>query len=332
MRQNQFERPSHTHSNCTTQPSNSATATSLALWIAKFNLRLDIIRAIVAGEHDPQKLAQLRDPRTRRSAAEIARALHGDYGQEHLFILQQELALYDAYQTQIAACDRQIEQYLSTFERKAKLALPKAGRAPRKPHDNQPGFDLRTHLHRISGVDFTQIDGLGVLTVQTILSEVGLDPSRFSTVKQFASWLGLCPGSHITGGKAKHSHTRHVVNRAANAFRMAAQAVGKTQSAIGAFYRRLRTRLGAPKAITATAHKLARLFYQLWTSGQAYQDLGVGYYEQRYHEQLVKGLRRKAQALGFDLIATPSTPFVSEMRLAHSSSKVHRCDYAVDDR
>lgn len=272
---------------------------------------MSIIRAIVAGEHEPQTLASLRHPRSRRSAAEIAQALQGDYRQEHLFILQQELALYEAYQVQLAACDAQIEQCLSSFHVTSEIALPIAGSPRRKPQDNQPAFDLQTHLHRISGVDFTKIDGMGALTIQTILSEVGLDASRFPTVKHFTSWLGLCPGSYITGGKAKNSRTRRVVNRAANAFRMAAQAAGKTRSALGAFYRRLRTRLGAPKAITATAHKLARIFYHLWGSGGDYDDPGVNYYEQRYQEQLVKGLRKKAQAMGFDLVAASSTQIVS---------------------
>jgi transposase len=272
---------------------------------------MTIIRAIVTGEHDPQTLANLRHPRSRRSATEIAQALQGDYRQEQLFILQQELALYDAYQVQLAACDAQIERCLSNFEVISEIALPAAGSPRRKPQDNQPAFDLQTHLERISGVDFTQINGMGALTVQTILSEVGLDASRFPSVKHFTSWLGLCPGSCITGGKVKNSRTRRVVNRAANAFRMAALAAGKTQSALGAFYRRLRTRLGTPKAITATAHKLARIFYRLWSLGESYDDPGVNYYEQRYQEQIVKNLQKKAQALGFDLVATPSTQIVS---------------------
>jgi transposase len=183
-----------------------------------------IIRAIVAGEHNPQVLAALRHYRSQRSEAEIAQALQGDYRREHLFVLQQELQLYDAYQTQIGACDQQIEQCLSEFDAKVDLMhkpLPPAKYKRHKPQDNQPGFDLRTHLDRISGIDFTQIDGMGILSVQTILSEVGLDPSRFPTVKHFTSWLGLCPASRITGAKVKSSATRQVVNRAANAFRMA---------------------------------------------------------------------------------------------------------------
>lgn len=272
---------------------------------------LAIIRAIVAGEHDPQTLATLRHPRSRRSATEIAQALQGDYRQEHLFILQQELALYEAYQVQLSACDTQIEQCLSNFDVTSEIALPVAGSPRRRPQDNQPAFDLQTHLQRISGVDFTQIDGMGALTVQTILSEVGLDASRFPTVKHFTSWLGLCPGSCITGAKVKNSRTRRVVNRAANAFRMAAVAAGKTRSALGAFYRRLRARLGPPKAITATAHKLARIFYRLWSSGGTYDDPGVHYYEQRYQQQIVKGLQRKAQAMGFNLVATSPAEIIS---------------------
>lgn len=229
-------------------------------------------------------------------------------------MLQQELQLYDAYQTQIAACDQQIEQCLSEFDAKVDLShqpLPPTKYKRHKPQDNQPGFDLRTHLYRISGIDFTQIDGMGILTVQTILSEVGLDPSRFPTAKHFTSWLGLCPGSRIAGGKVKSSATRQVVNRAANAFRMAATAAGKSHSALGAFYRRLRGHLGTPKAITATAHKFARLFYRLWTSGEGYVDPGADYYEQRYRERMVKSLQKKAQALGMELVTQPCVETIS---------------------
>lgn len=212
------------------------------------------------------------------------------------------------------SCDRQIEECLSQFNDKidisqSPLSPPKHIR--HQPQGNEPTFDLRTHLYRISGVDFTRVDGLGVLTVQIILSEVGLDPSRFPTVKHFTSWLGLCPGSRITGGKIKSSQTRPVVNRAANAFRMAAQTAGKSHSALGAFYRRLRSRLGSPKAITATAHKIARIFYQLWTTGGDYTDPGMDYYEQRYRERIVNNLHKKAQAFGFELIPQPSANLVS---------------------
>lgn len=270
-----------------------------------------ILRAIVAGEHNPPALAGLRHPRMRRSEAEIAQALEGDYRPEHLFVLQQELQLYDMYQTQIAACDQQIQQCLAEFEPKVEGIEPPAQSKRHKPQGNQPAFDLRADLYQMSGVDFTQIDGMGVLTVQTILSEVGLDPSRFPSVKHFTSWLGLCPGSRITGGKVKSSATRRVVNRAANAFRLAACSAGKSQSALGAFYRRLRARLGAPKAITATAHKIARIFYHLWTAGEGYVDPGAAYYEQRYRERTLKHLQKRAQDLGMELVACAATDTIS---------------------
>jgi transposase len=146
------------------------------------------------------------------------------------------------------------------------------------------------------------------LTVLTLLSELGLDPSRFPSAKHFASWLGLCPGSRITGGKRKSSKTRPVVNRVANALRMAAQTLVRSQSALGAFYRRMKARMGAPKAITATAHKLARIFYHFWKSGGSYRDPGIGAYERQQQERAVKNLQKKALALGFDLIAKPPSP------------------------
>ncbi|HCF29617.1 MAG TPA: IS110 family transposase [Cyanobacteria bacterium UBA11049] len=273
-----------------------------------------IIRSIVAGEQNPQILAAKRHHRTKRSEAEISAALNGDYRSEHIFVLQQELQLYDVYQAQIAACDYQIQECLAQFSDKVNLnesplSQPKHPR--HKPQGNEPAFDLRTHLYRISGVDFTTIDGLGILTVQTIISEVGLDPTRFPTVKHFTSWLGLCPCNRITGGKVKSSQTRLVVNPATNAFRMAAQTAGKSNSALGAFYRRLRSRLGTPKAITATAHKLARIFYRLWTSGGKYQDPGMDYYEQRYQARVINNLQKKALALGFELIPQPEANTVS---------------------
>ena len=265
-----------------------------------------IIRAMVAGERHPQKLAALKHRRIQSSADEIAKALTGDYRAEHLFVLQQELALYDIHQQQVAECarrrrgfaDRQIEQCLANFPAQTEDSPPpRIGKRRKKPLGNEPDFDLHRHLYRITGVDFTAIDGLNVLTVQTIISEVGLDPTRFPTVKHFTSWLGLCPGSRITGGKVKSSQTRKVVNRAANAFRVAAQSLSRSRSALGAFSRRLRARLGAPKAITAAAHKLARMFYRLWTTRQAYCDPGADYYEQKYRERMVNNLKKKARSI-----------------------------------
>lgn len=264
-----------------------------------------IIKAIVSGERNPLTLAALKDGRIKASNQEIAASLTGDYRSEQVFILQQELQLYEFYQAQIAACDLQIEQCLVTFADKVdviKKPLAKPKRRGTKQPGNAPQFDLRTHLYRVFGVDFTQVDGFGALTVLILLSELGLDPSRFPTVKHFSSWLGLCPGSRVTGGKIKSSQTRTVVNRAANAFRMAAQTLCRSHSALGAYYRRMQARLGAPKAITAAAHKLARIFYHLWTSGDIYSDPGIDAYEQQYQERMLKNLKRKAQAFGLQLL------------------------------
>ncbi|NMD39163.1 MAG: IS110 family transposase, partial [Deltaproteobacteria bacterium] len=170
---------------------------------------------------------------------------------------------------------------------------------------------LRGHLHRVTGVDFTQIKGLDTSTVQTLLSEVGLDPTRFPSEKHFCSWMGLCPDHRITGGKVKKRSTRKVSNRAADAFRLAAQTLANSASALGGYYRRMRARLGAPKAITATAHKLARLFYRLWKTGDAYQDPGADYYERMYKERILSNMKRKAKELGFMLELKPLERAVS---------------------
>jgi len=164
---------------------------------------------------------------------------------------------------------------------------------------------LRTHLYRISGVDFTQIDGLDVLNVQTILSEVGLNPDAFPTVKNFTSWLAICPNNRITGGRIKSRSTRKAPNRAAEAFRMAAYTLTHSSSALGGFCRRMRARLGSPKAITATAHKIARIFYQMWKYRTPYQDLGADYYEQRYKERVLRNMKKTARQIGYLIEFTP---------------------------
>jgi transposase len=270
---------------------------------------MKIIQAIIAGEQNPQVLATLKDPRIKSSAADIAQALTGDYRCENLFLLKQEFTLYQVFQQEIAILDAEIEKCLASFTPKTLEPLPTKGKKRRKkPTANHPYFDLHLYLYRLAGVDFTQIDGLDALTVQTILSEVGLDPHRFSTVKHFTSWLGLCPGQKITGSKVKSSQTRRVVNRAANAFRLAAFSLTHSRSALGAFYRRLRSRLGAPKAMTATAHKLARMFYRLWTTGESYCDPGVDYYEQKYQNHQLKKLQKKAESLGLELVPKSTPP------------------------
>ena len=262
-----------------------------------------IIQAILAGERDPLKLAQMRDPRIKNSAETIAKSLEGDYRQEHLFALKQALELYCTYHQQIEACDQEIEAYLTQLDSKCDPNRKKQRKTSRSKND--PSFDLGTHLYRITGVDFTKIDGLNVLTVQSILTEVGLNPEAFGTEKRFASWLGLCPENRITGGRIISNKTRKVVNRASKAFRMAANSLKNSPSALGGYFRRMRARLGAPKAITATAHKLARIFFHLWKNGDTYQDLGADYYEQKYKERVLKNIKRRAQQLGFEITLQP---------------------------
>jgi transposase len=271
---------------------------------------LQIIRAIVAGHHDPLTLAQYRDPRCRSSQAEIAKALTGHYRPEHLFALQQALELYDFYTQQIQACDTQIEQKYAAIKPVTASDPPPAPPSPPKRRTaNEPDFDLHGHLYRLAGVDLTRIGGLNVLTVQQIIAETGVDMSPWPTVKHFASWLTLAPHNAITGGKVIRSKTQKSTNRAAQAFRLAAQSVARSDSALGAFYRRIRAKHGGPKAITATAHKIARIFYHMLKSKQEYHDPGADVYEQKYRDRVVKNLQRKAKALGLELV--PLQPAVS---------------------
>ena len=267
---------------------------------------MNIIRAIISGERDPEKLALMRERGVKNTPEAIAKALEGDYRQEHLFALKQAVELYDFYQRQIEACDREIERYLHTFEAKVdpvQNPLPKQKR--KKEMRYQSFVDLRTEIYRVSGIDFTQIPGLDVVTVQTILSEIGLDPGKFPTEKRFVSWVGLCPNNRITGGQVKSTKTKKTANRAANALRMAAQSLANSNTGLGGFYRRIRARLGAPKAITATAHKLARILYRMWTTVQSYNDLGSDYYENRYKERVLRNITRRARELGYDAVLQP---------------------------
>ncbi|NIW11945.1 MAG: IS110 family transposase [Gammaproteobacteria bacterium] len=264
-----------------------------------------IIEAILNGERDPTKLAQLRDHRTRSSEETIAKSLEGDWREEHLFTLRQEFELYQIYREKITECDRKIEAYLGTFESKVdpdQKPLPKFKHGRKKRQGNQPELDLRTPLYRMTGVDFTALDGFDVLTVQTIISEIGLDATKWPTEKHFSSWLGLCPNNKVTGGRVKDTRSKKVVNRAACAFRMAAQAAGKSHTALGGYYRRMRNRLGPSKANTATAHKLACIVYRTLKYGKQYVDPGVAYYEQKYRQRVLNNLKRRARLLGYELI------------------------------
>jgi transposase len=265
-----------------------------------------IVRAIVAGERDARSLARLRDRRIRADEAEIAKSLQGHWREEHLFALTQALALYDAYAVQISLCDGELQRRLGALKAHA---LPQEGLGTAKrgtPARNAVRFDARTALFEASGVDLTRIPGIDTSTALKVVSEIGVDLQRFPSVKHFTSWLGLCPGTKISGGKVLSSATKPCANRAAQALRMAAQALRRSQSALGAYHRRLCARMDRPKAITATAHKLARLVYFMMTKGQAYADQGQQYYEDRYRERVVQSLTKRAQTLGFQLVPTPS--------------------------
>ncbi len=267
---------------------------------------LAIIDAVLAGERDPHKLAALRDRRIKSSAATIAKALVGDWRKEHLFALRQARELYQAYQNQIQACDKEIEAHLSGIE--SRTELPPPGPAARKPERNQPRFDVRGHLHRILGVDLTALPGMSSLTAHLFFSEVGPDLGRFKSSKHFCSWLGLCPDNRVSGGKQLESRTRQVSSRAAYALRMAAYAAGRSHTAIGDFFRRKRAQLGAPKAITATAHKLARVLYHMITTHTPYDETRFADQEQRSRDIKERNLHRLASALGFQLVPLPAKP------------------------
>ena len=263
-----------------------------------------IIRAILDGQRDPRALAGLRDRRCQHDEATIARSLEGSWRPEHLFALRQAVELLDFYQQQLAACDREIEAYLGRFDAKhGGETLPTRPRTT-KPSRTAPTFDVRTHLYRLTGVDLTRIDGIDAHTALKVVAETGLDMSRWPTEKHFASWLSLAPGTKVSGGKKLSGRTTPSANRAAAALRLAARSLYQSKSALGAFFRRLKARLGTPKAITASAHKLARLIYRMLRFGTEYVDQGQDYYEQRYRARVVSTLTRRAAALGYTLVKT----------------------------
>jgi len=263
---------------------------------------LRIVRAIVAGERDRLKLAGLKDRRVKSDVSTIARALEGDYRAEHLFALKQGLELYDYYQQKIAECDTEICKEMQTLETRSNASAV-LKRKPRSRHAT--GFDSQAELYRVLGVDLTSIDGLNESTAQLIVSELGLDIcQKWPTEAQFTSWLGLCPNNEISGGKLLKRGTRKVVNRVANALRMCAQSLLKSKSALGAYARRMRSRKDTPVAITAIAHKLARLIYRTLKYGQEYVDTGSDLYEAKYKATMVKSLQRKAKLLGYQLVSS----------------------------
>jgi transposase len=271
---------------------------------------MKIIRAIVSGQRDPVVLAKMRHRSIKSSEETIVKALTGDWREEHLFTLEQALETYDFYHRQIAACDQRIERYMNTFpsRRDVNDNDKRSGCRRRK---NQVHFDLSSELHRITGVDLTTIDAIDVLTAQTVISECGYDMSRFPTENNFSSWLGLSPNNVITGGKVRRRGTRKVYNRTADALRIAAQSLHSSKTSLGAYYRRMKGRLGPPKAITATARKLAILIYRMLKYGMEYVDRGQEAYEQQYRQRLLQSLRKRVRQMGYEIVNLQSGQVVS---------------------
>lgn len=267
-----------------------------------------IIRAIVAGERNPETLASLRDRRCHASIETIRRALVGNDREEHVFALTQAVELYDVYQAKVAACDVHIEGVLKRLREAAAVPaskLPPARHTTRQP--NALGFDVRAVLHGLLGCDLTQIHGLGPYLALKLVGECGTDLSAWPDAKHFTSWLCLAPSNKISGGKVLSSRTRRTGSRAAALLRLAAVTVGRTETALGAFYRRLSARVGKAKAVTATARKIAVLFYNTLRYGMAYTDPGASYYEERYRRRVISNLERRAKSFGYTLQEAPTS-------------------------
>jgi transposase len=262
---------------------------------------LKILRAILAGQRDPHALAALRDRRCQHAVAEIAQALDGRYRAEHVRELRSSLTLWDKYQEVIAEVDEAIAEQLRSMRRQTELPPlpPKIRPRGRKPHD--PRFDVRQALYYATGVDWTAIEGIDEIHALTLVSELGSDFRKWPSVQQFCSWLGLCPNWQQTGGRVKSSRTRRGKNRAAQALRLAAWSLLRSKSYLGAYLRRQRGRLGAPKAIVATAHKLARIVYHLVRYGEAYVKQTEEAYAEQVRERVERSLHRRALELGYEL-------------------------------
>lgn len=274
-----------------------------------------IIRDILIGVRDPHQLAQHRDHRCNKSAEEIAKSLEGDYRREHVFALQQAVELYDIYTEKLQACDAEVEQQLAQFQPRIDIEeqpLPPATRPRAIRPKNDPPTDLRPALYQMAGVDLTQIDGLHILSIQAILSEIGTDMSQWKTVKHFTSWLGLSPHNEKTGGKIIRSKTKKTDNRANHAFRLAAATLGRSRSVLGGFYRRMKAKLGTPKAVVATAHKLARIVYHLLKYQVPFSALPPEQEDARYRERALRNLQRKALKLGARFVFEPLSDSLTE--------------------
>ena len=265
---------------------------------------LKIIDQILAGERCPEKLATLCDARIKRNKDAIIKSLQGNWRNEHLFSLKQELEGYRFFTKQIQVCEAEINRTLDKFDDNTPPINPDCTDTPisNKGKKSSVIFKMHAQFKRITGVDLSWVPGFNDVTMMILFSEIGIDMNAWPSEKHFTSWLGLSPSHKISGGKILARKTRNVVNRAANALRLAAQSVQKTSTALGAFCRRLKSRLGPAKAITATARKLACIYYRSLKTGVAYVEIGANYYEQRYRDKLISNLKKKAKMLGLQVI------------------------------
>jgi transposase len=272
-----------------------------------------IVRAIVAGERDREKLASLCHSGIKCTQAQVARALEGNYRAEHVFALGQALEAHDFFQHQLEDADRALEAQIATVP--SRHTEPQEGRPQAqtraKRRKNQPHFDLREQLRRIAGVDLTRVEGIDAMTAFSVVSETGMEMTRFPSEKAFSSWMHLSPNNRITGGRVHSRRVRPGVNRAGQALKVAAQSLHHSKSALGAYFRRMKARLGPQKAIVATAHKLARLIYRLLKYGEAYVAQSEAQYQQLTRERALQQLTRRAQHLGFALVCTATGEVVS---------------------
>ena len=266
-----------------------------------------ILRDIVAGQTDPTVLARHRHPRCRASEEEIAASLTGHYRDEHLFVLRQAIELYDLHQEKILRCDEQIEARIRALEATCEFpdTLRPTVRRHRTRNSNEPHFEIRSPLFVLcGGVDLTALPGIGSYSALKLISEIGLDMSRWPTENHFASWLTVAPHNKISGGKLLSSRTQPSANRAAKILRMAAMSLGRSDHALGAFYRRMGARVGKAKAITATARKLAILVYRMLRDKMNYQEPSAANYDQQQRSRILRGLRKRAHSLGFEIVDT----------------------------
>jgi len=267
---------------------------------------LHIIRAIVQGERNPKTLAAMRNFRCKSSEETIEKALTGNWRDDHLFLLKQSLAIYDFLHEQINECDKEIDRLVKRLTDQQRADGPTtSGKESGRKRRNAPEkniLDLHRELIRITGVDLTKIEAIDAMTAFTVISEQGVDMSQFPSVKHFCSHMGLCPGNKVSGGKRLSGRTRKVQSRAAKALRIAAQTLEKSDSALGAFYRRLKFNKGAAKAITAAAHKLAQRIYAMLTNGEDYVMKGAAEYEQQYRKQRIRQVFNQAKKLGYQLL------------------------------